>query len=125
MKLIEKGQQTDSVARSAPDDATVAGLEDKHYKSWLSARESHRDRILRLAEFRRESLDTSQKARMSLLQEKLAKASEEKIQRMTKSQIETAKADYDRRRRDIDEAVGRTDITFEVVAYGVLEIRRS
>lgn len=97
-------------------------LDTQHYNLWLGARAKHRQRTLELAEFRRESLLTSHRARIALLEEQLRQTNNEKIQRMRQSQIATAEADYAKRIQDLDIAMERADITAEPVAYGVIQI---
>ena len=64
-----------------------------------------------MAEYRRESLSTSHRARIALLEEQLNQATNEKIQKMRQSQIATAEADYARRIQDLDIAMERADVT--------------
>lgn len=97
-------------------------LDGQHYRLWSEARTKHRQRTQELAEHRRESLATSHRARMSLLEEQLRQASNEKIQKMRQSQIATAEADYARRIQDLDIAMERADVTAGAVAYGVLVV---
>lgn len=97
-------------------------LDAQHYKLWSEARAKHRRRTQELAEYRRESLATSHRARIALLEEQLKQASNEKIQKMRQSQIAAAEADYARRIQDLDIAMERADITAGTVAYGVLTV---
>ena len=62
---------------------------------------------------------------MSLLEEQLRQASDEKIQKMRQSQITAAEADYARRIQDLDIAMERADVTAGAVAYGVLIVEDS
>jgi superfamily II DNA or RNA helicase len=116
-------------AHEAPANETIIfnpsewdDLDVQHYKLWSEARENHRHRTGELAEYRRESLTTSHRARIALLEEQLKQADNEKIQRMRQSQIATATADYARRIQDLDIAMERAEITSGPVAYGVLHI---
>lgn len=97
-------------------------LDDQYYNLWSEARLKHRQRTQELAEYRRESLSTSHRARIALLEEQLKQASNEKIQKMRQSQIAAAEADYVRRIQDLDIAMERADITAEPVAYGVIHV---
>lgn len=97
-------------------------LDAQHYNLWSDARAKHRQRTQELAEFRRESLTTSHRARIALLEEQLRQASNEKIQKMRQSQISAAEADYARRIQDLDIAIERAEITAEPVAYGIIQI---
>ncbi len=60
---------------------------------------------------------------MELLNEQLAKATDEKIQRMRRSQIDNAEADYARRIQELDMAIEKAELTLDVVAYGVLQVK--
>ncbi len=95
-------------------------LDAQHYKLWSDARDKHRQQTQELAEYRRESLSTSHRARLALLEEQLKEASNEKIQIMRQSQIATAEADYARRIQELDIALEKADVTADPVAYGVL-----
>lgn len=97
-------------------------LDTQHYKLWAEARAKHRQRTQELAEYRRESLSTSHRARIALLEEQLKQASNEKIQKMRQSQIDAAEADYARHSQDLDIAMERADVIAEPVAYGTLTI---
>ena len=55
-----------------------------------------------MAQYRRESLSTSHRARIALLEEQLSQATNEKIQKMRQSQIATAEADYARRIQELE-----------------------
>ena len=97
-------------------------LDAQHHALWSEARANHQQQTQELAAYRRESLSTSHQARLALLQEQLEQTSEEKLQRMRQAQIDAAEADYERRIQGLDNAVERTDILAEPVAYGILTI---
>jgi len=120
--LLEKAEE-------APKDELLGAgahawddLDAQHYRLWSEARAKHRRRTQELAEYRRESLATSHRARIALLEEQLRQAGNEKIQKMRQSQIVTAEADYARRIQDIEIAMERADIVAEPVAYGVINV---
>jgi ATP-dependent helicase HepA len=97
-------------------------LDAQHYRFWNDARSRHRQKTMELAEYRRESLSTSHRARIVLLEEQLSQANNEKIQKMRRSQIATAEADYARRAQELDIALERADIIASPVAYGVINV---
>jgi ATP-dependent helicase HepA len=97
-------------------------LDTQHYSLWNDARTRHRQKTQALAEYRRESLSTSHRARLALLEEQLSQATNEKIQKMRRSQIAAAEADYARRIQELDIALERADIVAGPVAYGVIHI---
>ena len=100
-------------------------LEAQHYRLWSAARAEHQQRTQELAAYRRESLTTSHKARIGLLDEQLEQANDKKIRRMRQSQIDSAEADYARRIEELDRAMERADVVHEPVAYGVLIVEEA
>lgn len=101
---------------------TWDSLDARHHKMWSEARIRHQRRIEELVEYRRESLKTSHNARIALLKEQLEQATNEKIQKMRRSQIAAAAADYGRRIQELDIAMERAEITAGPVAYGVIQV---
>ena len=69
-----------------------------------------------------QALSKSHKGRRALLTEQLTQAGDEKLQRMRRSQIAAAEADYTRRIQELDTAMERADIVAQPVAYGVIEL---
>ena len=122
--LLEKSKEVPMDVSDIVDTSEWDSLDAQHYKLWSEARAKHRQRTQELAEYRRESLATSHRARISLLEEQLKQASDEKIQKMRQSQIAAAEADYARHVQDLDIAMERADVTAEAVAYGVLIVER-
>jgi ATP-dependent helicase HepA len=120
--LLEKSEQGPASNVETIVPATWENLDTQHYTLWSEARQQHLQRTRELAAHRRESLKTSHKARISLLEEQLEQAENEKIQKMRQSQIAAAEIDYTRRIQGLDIAMERADITAEPVSYGVIQI---
>ena len=116
-RLLERGEDAEAGEQGEWDE-----LEAQHYRLWSEARTEHQQRTEELAAYRRESLATSHRAQMALLGEQLEKASDENIQRMRRSQIGRAEADYNRRVEELDRAEENVDIVAEPVAYGIIEL---
>ena len=121
LRLLPDGEGFE-VAPDIITDATRNALESRHYETWSDARAGHVENTLRIAEFRRSSLETSHKARMALLNAQLAEAQNEKIRTMKLRQKENAQADFDRHIREIEEASGKADITTHPVGWGILRV---
>jgi ATP-dependent helicase HepA len=121
-KLLEFGSESSKEALI--DSSVIQELEDIHYKKWSNSKLDHQEHTKRVAEYRRESLSTSHRARMASLAEKLEKASDEKIRRMRKSEIANAEIDYQRRTKELDEALDKADIHTQPVAYGVVIVEK-
>jgi hypothetical protein len=97
-------------------------LDSQHQILWSEARAKHQQRTKELAEYRRQSLSTSHRARIALLEEQLKQANNEKIRVMRQSQITAAEADYARRIQDLDIAIERAEVIANPVAYGILQV---
>jgi len=121
-RLLEKAVDATTDVQGGSGSPIWDELDAQHYKLWSEARSKHRQRTHELAEYRRESLSTSHRARLALLEEQLKQAINEKIQKMRQSQIASAEADYARRIQDLDIAMERADITAGPVAYGIIEV---
>ena len=112
---------TNSERRSPFDRRSIFDRRE-HYELWLKAKKQHKNRTQEIAQYRLESLKTSHSARISLLEEQLNNADDERIKRMRKTQINSAQADYSRRIQDLEIASERADITFKPVAFGEIEV---
>ena len=118
--LLEKAVDSDIQASEGPIEQ--AALEEMHQRLWAEACERHRERTQALADYRKQSLSTSHQKRIALLKERIAQATDPRIQLMRRSQLAKAEADYRRRIRGFNDAIAKADITAEPVAYGVLEV---
>jgi len=123
--LLEKSEIDPTGRVDVADPAIWDGLDAQHYRLWSEARTNHQRRTQKLAEYRRESLKTSHRARISLLEEQLSQATNEKIQKMRRSQIAAAEADYARRIQELDIAMERAEVTAGPVAYGVIKVEEN
>ena len=123
-RLLEKAVDSSSTTLGEISSPVWDELDVQHYKLWIDARTKHRQRTQELAEYRRESLSTSHRARIALLEEQLKQATNDKIQKMRQSQIAAAEADYARRIQELDIAMERADVIASPVAYGTIEISK-
>ena len=123
-KLLEKAEEYPLSKDEIPNMSVWDELDTYHYELWTEAREKHKQWTYQIAQYRRESLNTSHRARIALLNDQLSQATNEKIRRMRQSQISAAEADYSRRIQDLEIAVERADITAQPVAYGILKVEK-
>ena len=118
--LLEYGRPDSLSGDQAPEQALFDQLDAAHYKLWTKARSDHKEQNQRIADYRRESLTTSHRGRMAVLEDRLAQATNEKIRRMQQGRLSNAEADYQRRLADLDEAVKKADLNAEPVAQGIV-----
>ena len=120
LELLEMGVDStiqDELSQKDRDD-----LDKLQYDLWNKEKERHGIFNSRLANFRKQSLLTSSKARINQLEEQITKASEEKIKRMRLSQLKSVKADYERRLAEIEKAEESSDIITKPIAFGIMTI---
>lgn len=122
LSLLERGEAVDLLPEDLPGQPVFDALDEEHYRRWTRAREEHRGRTRQNVAHRRESLTSSHRARMSLLRDQLAGASDENIRRMRTSQIENAERDYARRLQELGKAEQKADVMAQPVAFGVVRI---
>lgn len=122
-RLLEKAVDAGTEDQAGRTPAAWDELDTQHHALWSEARTQHQQRTRELVAYRRESLTTSHRARLALLQEQLSQANDEKLQRMRRSQIGAAQADYERRVQELGRAMERADIIAEPVAYGILDVK--
>jgi ATP-dependent helicase HepA len=120
--LLKKAEQIDQAQVRMPERSVFNSLDAQHHALWSQERAEHQSHNRLLAQYRKESLETSHKARLSILQEQLNKATDEKIRRMRQSEIARAGADFERRMVAIHKAETRADITAQAVAFGVMVV---
>lgn len=119
-KLLSQAESVSSSNKKDLASEEKKALEDAHYRKWHEARQNHKRDTSQTAQYRRESLTTSHNARRAQLMEQLETATDERIQRMRRSQIASADAEYERRIIEIDGAVNRADIVSKMVATGIV-----
>ncbi|MBF2761594.1 MAG: DEAD/DEAH box helicase family protein [Ectothiorhodospiraceae bacterium AqS1] len=118
--LLEHGRTGSLADDQMPKQEIFDALEKEQYRLWSEARSTHQEKNRRVADHRRESLKNSHLGRMAMLNSMLDQATNEKIRRMREGQLANAEADYQRRIKELDEAVKKADLNADPVAYGVV-----
>jgi len=120
--LLEIATEDEGGIKNVSDSSKWDDLDAQHHQLWTKARMAHQRQIKELVEYRRESLATSHRARIALLDEQLTQSANEKIRKMRESQIFAAETDYARHLQALDIATERAEVTAESVAYGIIKI---
>jgi len=123
LDVLEHGLPIQPGALRLPDQAAFDQLDAYHQSIWSRAQEAHKAYNAQLAQYRKESLQTSHRARISQLRTLLEQANEENIRRMRVAQIARAEADFKRRMNELDRAAQRADISAQPVAFGVILVK--
>lgn len=126
MRLLAKGQPLPSdEPYELPAQDVFDALESHHYQLWAQERDAYHDETRRLGAYRRESLNRSHQAHHSVLQDRLAQVTDERIRRLYERQIANAAVDVERRLAELDAAVSRADIVAQRVAFGVILVENN
>lgn len=121
-KLVPEAEGFEVDPTPLTEDARTI-LEGQHYQLWSDARAEHVEQTLRIADFKRGSLETSHKARMAILDTQLEMAENDRIRIMKTAQKANAQADYERRGKEIEDAISRADITTQPVGWGIIRVK--
>src|SRR5450755_302580 len=108
-----------------PDQGVFDQLDMSHHRLWKNAQEAHKTYNVQLAQYRKESLQTSHRAQLSQLHTQLVQATEENIRRMRQAQIVNAETDFKRRMGELDIAAQKADISARPVAFGVIVVKKA
>ena len=121
MELLTTAIDTTASPKLESDDWDA--LFDKHHAQWSQARAEYLQDNETLTEHRLQSLNASHHARCQLLMDQLDQATNEKIQRMKQSELSRAEQDYERRKRELHQAVTSADIHADRFVTGIISIR--
>lgn len=106
-----------------PSSPALDALDGWHHELWVSRRARHIATTAEIARFRRDSLSASHRARMAVLRDQLASASEDKIRRMRSAQIARAEAEHSEALESLARDEARADVLARRVAAGVIEVK--
>lgn len=98
-------------------------VDQKHHEVWEKALCEHRNMTNELIDYKEASLRTSHAARIATLNEQLRKNDKSSYIQMTQGKIRIAQEDFDLHMALLDEARKKSDILFELLAYGILELK--
>lgn len=121
--LIRSG--VDKVLNDDLDTMNWKSVEDAHYELWHHAMVEHKCLMKNLIDYKEASLTTSHIRRIGMLQEQLDGATNVKYRVMTEGKLRIANEDYERRIETLRNAREKADILFELLSYGVLDIKNS
>jgi hypothetical protein len=122
MAMLEHAEMLDPSLPHMPTPEVVQELDRLQYANWLMARRAHQDETQHIAHYRLESLRTSHAARMSMLEERLARTTDERVRRIPRGEIAAAEADFTRQSEDIEQAGSRADIITNLVVVGMMVV---
>lgn len=120
LALLQSATNADSPA--LPDVIERDALDERHYGKWRQAHADHIAENRRLVEHRIQSLSVSHRARCKVIEDQVARATNEKIRLMKESELARANADFERRMAELEQAANSGDVAATPVAFGTLSV---
>ena len=120
LKIAKDAPSLDLPSQKAWDD-----LDAVHHQRWLTSSTEHAEDNRQLVGVRIQSLTASHRARRSLLQEQIGKATNDKIRVMKQAELERAQVDFDTRITALGRAAESGDIRATPAVFGVIQVRRA
>lgn len=118
-------QAVDHGGQHLPASQQRDSIDERHYTKWTEARAAHISENEQLLEHRVQSLTVSHHARCKVIEDQLARATNDKIRRMKMSELARAQADFDRRIEELRRAASTSDIRVMPVVFGTLTVTRA
>jgi hypothetical protein len=103
LEVLETAQALETEAQIVSEEEEQE-LEKHHYRHWLDSRAAHIEQVQQHVKSRLDSLQTTHNARIASLKDQLEANSNDKIQRMKLSQIETANRDFRQHVEQLEQA---------------------
>jgi hypothetical protein len=116
--LLQKAEVTG--LSSLPTPAECDALDGRHHRKWSEAQANHIAENRQLVEYRIQSLNVSHRARCKAIEDQLARATNDKIRLMKEGELARAKADFDRRMAELQQAASGGDIRATPVLFGTI-----
>ena len=120
LSLLQSASDADATAPI--NDSEPDPLDARHYETWAKARAEHVEANRRLVQHRIQSLTVSHCARRKAIEDQIARATDDKIRLMKKSELARTDADADRRMEKLERMANSGDIRATPVVVGTLSL---
>jgi ATP-dependent helicase HepA len=114
---------TDNEHGILPPHSQFDLLDAQHHAKWTAAQADHIAHNRQQVEHRIQSLTVSHRARCKAIEDQIARATNDKIQLMKRSELGRANADFSRRMDELQQAASGGDIHASSVLFGTLAVR--
>ena len=99
-------------------------LEKQHVEQWQEEKQRYLLEIGNIANYKLESLKSNYINRKRNLEQRLMESSDSKIERMHRSELNTATENYNAKVQQIKDKASKADIYTELIVKGVIDIKR-
>lgn len=122
LELLKEKKKPDTAINARTDLGYWEEVEQIHHDLWRQELERHKANTQELIAYREGSLTTSHNARVSLLQDQIAKASHPNIRQMREGELRKENIDYLQHMRELTLEAEKADIVSEPIAYGIMKV---
>lgn len=124
-ELIDILQDAETVPESNKNDnGKWEKLENKHIQMWQEEKAKYIKETQNIANYKLESISSNYRSRKRNLEQKIRDAFEERIVRMYESELNSATENYNSKVARINDMTNRADIHIELIANGILIIKK-
>lgn len=124
-ELTELLQTADTVHSGASVSAeTWKQLEAKQIELWKKEKDSYKDAVRDVANYKLESISSNYRNRRRMLEQKIIEAFENKTRRIYEGELRAATENYQHKVDQINDRTAQADIHTSLIANGVIEIIR-
>ncbi|MFO0824469.1 MAG: helicase-related protein [Gemmataceae bacterium] len=121
-KLFTLLQSARAGSAPLPTPTECDALDERHHRRWHEAQGRHVADNRSLVEQRGQSLTASHNARRKVIEDQIARATEDKIRLMKQSELARADAEFDHRMGELRAAAGGGDIRAAAVLFGTITV---
>lgn len=120
--LLEALALARHVDLASPGPDIFESLELRHHAKWVHAQANHIDANRQFVEHRVQSLTVSHRARSTVIEDQIGRATNDKIRVMRQGELARANADFDRRSVELAQATSGGDVRASPIVFGLLRI---
>lgn len=105
-----------------PTKDVFENLDKLHHELWKNEKFSHDKKTKEICAYRRESLETSHRGRVSVVSDQIGNATNDKIYKMKQAQLNNTEAEFNRKMEELEKAESVSDIYARPVVFGVIKV---
>ena len=107
---------------SSSHESKWDSMDELHYQNWQEAKQDYVELVKSDCDFRVEQLQQTNSKREVILKGQIANATDERIQRMRTSQLESLKKNFEDQKRMLEDTITKADIHTQPLVKGVLHV---
>lgn len=105
-----------------PAESDFGSLDKIHHGLWKREKEAHKKHTQEICSYRLDSLQTSNRGRINVVEDQLSSATNEKIRKMRQAQLNNIQNEYERELAEIKKAELSADIHSRPIVFGVVKV---